>query len=189
MGDIRIKTRKAKEKTFYIRMVSAWLLMLATLFAIYMLTGGAMLTFRHVMVFSLFCIPLALLYSVAVERLGSFLGVFLSGWSSRKVSLRETILADLGRARFSKMKGAYDEAYNILTSILDKIPGSPDALFLMAQVQWEGFGNYSDAKKCLQKIMHIVPSEETLHQWASSYYDEIMRDEKRKYIVTNKEED
>lgn len=188
MGDIRVKTRKAKEKTFYIRMVSAWLLMLATLYTICMLTGGAMLSFKHVMIFSLFCIPLAVLYSVAVQRLGSFFGVLLSGWSSRKVSPREAILADIGRARFSKMKGSYDEAYNILKGILDRIPDSPDALFLMAQVQWEGFGRYSDAKKCLREVMHLVPSGETMYQWASSYYDDMVRAEKIKVTEDNEDE-
>jgi tetratricopeptide (TPR) repeat protein len=186
MSEIRIKMRKRRDKLFYVRAALAWVLMVGALLVIYVFTMGGPYTFKHVMIFSFFCVPLSILYSLAVERMGSFFGTYLSGWNSRQVSRRETVLADLGKAKHSKMKGAYEEALNILNGIIQKIPDSPDALLLMAQVQWEGYQNFSEAKKCLQRVMLLVPRDETLHNWASSYYDEIVRCEKKRYLASDR---
>jgi hypothetical protein len=34
------------------------------------------------------------------------------------------------------------------------------------------------AKEYLKKVMQVVPKDETLHRWASSYYDEVTGMEK-----------
>lgn len=186
MGEIRIISKKRKGKLFFIRTVLAWVLMVGCLLVVYVFTIGSHFTFKHVILFSLFCIPLSFLYSLVVERVGSQLGTYLSGWSSRQVSRHETILADLGRARYCKMQGSYGEALNIVKGILDRVPDSYEALLLMAQVQWEGFRNFSEAKRCLQRIMHDVPMGETLHNWASSTYDEMMRHEKKRVTAMDR---
>ena len=188
MGEIRIVSKKRKGKLLFIRAALAWVLMVGCLLVVYIFTIGSHFIFKFVILFSLFCIPLSFLYSAAVEKIGSHLGTYLSGWSSRQVSRHETILADLGRARYCKMRGSYEEALNILNGILDRAPDSPEALLLMAQVQWEGFRNFSAAKRCLQKIMHDVPMGETLHNWASSTYDEMMRHEKKRVTSMDGEE-
>jgi hypothetical protein len=188
VAEIRIISKKRKGNLFFIRTALAWLLMVGCLLVIYIFTIGSHFTFKHVIIFSLFCIPLSFLYSVFVEKIGSHLGAYLSGWSSRKVSRRETILADLGKARYCKMQGSYEEALDILNGILDRIPNASEALLLMAQVQWEGFRNFSEAKRCLQKIMHDVPMGETLHNWASSIYDEMMGYEKKRFTSMDRDD-
>ena len=61
----------------------------------------------------------------------------------------------------------------LIDDVLDKDPEFPDALFLKAQILWEGFGNRKEALGCLKKLMQVVPDHEPLHRWASSYHNEI----------------
>jgi len=89
--------------------------------------------------------------------------------------------ADLERARHSKANGRYEEANEIIELVLTSAPEWPDALYLKAQIQWEGFGNATEAKRCLKKVMQLVDYDETLHRWASSYFDEIIKAEKELY--------
>lgn len=138
-------------------------------------TGGKVFTFKHLLIYSLYSIPLCVLYAFTVERFGSGLGVIFSGWSSRKVSPRDALSGDLARARFSKSKGRFEEALRIINEVIDKDPKYPDALFLKARILWDGFGKRDETVVCLNKVMALVQSHETLHRWASNLYGEVKR--------------
>ena len=107
--------------------------------------------------------------------LGSGLGGVLSGWSSRRLTTRESLAADLEKARYSKRGGRFKEALTIINGALEKDPDFPDALYLKARILWEGFGNREEAQGCLKKVTEAVPKEETLHRWALNYYNEITK--------------
>ena len=140
---------------------------------------GKLFTFKDAMVMSLWTILLCALMVYVIERFGSGLGSFLSGWSSRRPNTRETLAADIEKAKYSKREGRFQEAVDIIDGVLKTDPNFPDALFLKAQILWKGFGNKVVAKEYLKKVMQLVPKEKTLHRWASSYYDEMIGMEKK----------
>jgi tetratricopeptide (TPR) repeat protein len=137
-----------------------------------MATGGVLFTFKHLLIFTLICIPLSGLYVYLVEKIGSALGTFL-GWSSKKVSPREVFAADLARARHSKGAGRFEEALSIIDEVLIKDPEFPEALYLKATILWEGFRNRPESTTCLKKVLGLVKSHETLHRWALNYYQDV----------------
>ena len=48
-----------------------------------------------------------------------------------------------------------------------------EALYLKAQILWEGFGNYEQTMNYLDKVLQLVDEQEGLYRWASTYYDEV----------------
>jgi tetratricopeptide (TPR) repeat protein len=175
MNEFRVKRKKERNIVLIVSFLKCFTLAFGALMIICVATGGKVFTFKHLMIYSLYSIPLCVLYAYTVERLSSGLGVIFSGWSSRKVSPRDALSADLERARFSKRKGRFEEALSIINEVIDKDPKYPDALFLKARILWDGFGKRGEAVVCLKKVMELVQSHETLHRWASSLYDEVKR--------------
>ena len=163
-----------------LNVIKCFIFAFGALFIIFMSTGGKLLTFKHVLIYSMYSIPLCFLYAYTVYKFGSILGNILSGWSSRRASPREALSADLERARFSKRKGLFREALDIINEVLEKDPDFPDAQYLKAVILWEGFEDQQGALKCLREVMRLVPRKDTLHRWASNYYDEVTGSEKRR---------
>lgn len=140
-------------------------------------TGIGIFTLKVFLPLAIIPLPLCILADYVVERLGSGAGGFLSGWSSRRATLRESLTADLQKARYSKREGRFEEALAIINSVLEKDPQFPDALFLKARILWEGFDNREGAQGCLKKVVQVAPKNETLHRWAINYYNEITKTE------------
>ena len=65
-----------------------------------------------------------------------------------------------------------------MDEVTEKAPFLPEALYLKAQILWEGFQRASEAKACLKEVLRKVPQNETIHTWASSYYDRLIQYEK-----------
>ena len=172
MTEISIKKKKERNLVLFLNFLRCFIVGFGALFIIFMSTGGGLFTFKHVLIFSAFCIPLSILYVYVVEKFGSGLGTLI-GWSSRKVSPREAFSADLARARHSKGAGRFEEALGIINEVLDKDPDFPDALYLKATILWEGFKKRQQSTTCLKKVMELVENHETLHQWASTYYHDM----------------
>ena len=178
MNQFKIKRKREIDQVIIVRFLMFYVIILGALLALRIWNRGVLFTFKDVMIFSLWVMPLCALMVYVVEKFGSGLGRFLSGWSSRRLTTRETLAADLDKARYNKREGRFQEALTIINGVLDKDPNFPDALFLKAQILWKGFGNAGVAKECLKKVMQLVPKDETLHRWASSYYDEVTGMEK-----------
>jgi hypothetical protein len=151
---------------------------LGSLLIICVATGAKLFTFKHVLIFSLCSIPLCVLYAYCIEKLGSGLGRVLSGWMSAEPGHRETLAADLERARHNKRENRFKETLNIIETVLDRDPDFADALFLKGQIMWEGFKNKGEAAGCFKKVIELVQNSEPLHRWASSYYDQIKHSRK-----------
>ncbi len=178
MNQFKIKRKRERDQVTIVRFLMFYGIILGALLTLGIWAGGRLFTFKHVLLFSIGAIPLSILFIYVLEKFGSGLGRFLSGWSSRRPTTRETLAADLEKARYSKREGRFQEALTIIDGVLDKDQNFPDALFLKAQILWKGFGNAGVTKECLKKVMQLVPKDETLHRWASSYYDEVTGMEK-----------
>ncbi len=180
MNQIRIKKKGQRNWPLIIRAVTCFAIAFGALLLICVTTGARLFTFRHVLIYSLYSIPLCILYAYCVEKFGSGLGNILSGWSTREFTTREILAADLAKARTSKRKGEFEDARTIIEGVLDKDPDFPEALYVKAQILWEGFGKPTEAKRCLRRVMQVVAYDETLHRWASSYYDKLIAEEKKR---------
>ena len=163
-----------KSLAFILNVVKFFIFASGALFAITICTGGALFTYRHLLLYSLFSIPFCFLFAYCIERFGSVLGDLFSGWSTRKVSPRETLSADFEKAKSSKRSGEFEKAIGIIDQVLEKDPDFPDALYLKARILWEGFEKRQEASECLMNVMRLVPQEDTLHRWASSFLKEII---------------
>ena len=156
-------------------------MMIGALLVIYIFTQFCSASYLFLL--STACIPIAILASLFVEKAGSSFGSFLSGSFKNSRHQNDEFIADLEKARHSKANGRFEEALEIIEGVITNAPDWPDALYLKAQIQWEGFGNGAEAKRCLKKVMRLVGHDETLHRWASSYFDVVVKAEKAKYVM------
>jgi hypothetical protein len=68
----------------------------------------------------------------------------------------------------------YDQALKTVNNILKRDPEFTEALFIKAQILWDGFENSAAAKANLKKITEIkIDKDESIHRWASNLYDEL----------------
>ena len=149
-------------------------------FGILAVINGALLTigiWTGVFSLSLFLltIPISAVCLLVIEKTGSFLGNSLAGWTPGGVNVRDQFAADLERARYSKREGRFDEALHIVNDVLLKEPDFPNALYLKATILYEGFGRAETALGYLKRVIESIPEGETLHEWASNYYEKIMK--------------
>jgi hypothetical protein len=98
----------------------------------------------------------------------------LYGLGRRTSTLRERLAADLSQVRFHKMKQDYEGSLVKLEEILARDPDFPEALFLKAQILWEGFQDHGAAKACLMRVIKVEPDKNTVfHRWALNLHQEI----------------
>ena len=72
------------------------------------------------------------------------------------------------------MKQDYEGALVKLEDILARDPDFPEALFLKAQILWEGFQDRTAAKACLMRVIKIESDKKAmLHRWALNLHREI----------------
>ena len=115
-------------------------------------------------------------YFIGLAIMSSFAKIFgaLSGDRAAHWSSREQLEGDMNQARHFKRNEKYAKALNTVNRIIRLDPDFPDALFLKAQILWEGFQNHNAAKSNLRKIFDIIKDEnETIYQWALSLSKQI----------------
>jgi tetratricopeptide (TPR) repeat protein len=79
---------------------------------------------------------------------------------------------DLNVVRYHKLCHRFDDALIKIEEILARDPDFAEALFLKAQILWEGFEDRKAARKCLLKIMAVEPDENAVfHRWALNFYE------------------
>ena len=84
-------------------------------------------------------------------------------------SIRRVSLTAEGREKFLEL---VDRATHLTK--MEKDPDYPEALFLKAQVLWDGFEDYSGTRQCLQRVMEVSPDENAaFHRWAVRMYEEM----------------
>ena len=104
---------------------------------------------------------------------GGAVNVFF-GLGRRTIGIREQMTGDLNVARYHKLSNQFDEALLKIEEVLAKDPDFPEALFLKAQILWEGFEDRYPAKECLLKIIKVEPDKKAVfHCWALNFYREL----------------
>lgn len=116
---------------------------------------------------------MAIIVMVIITKMGGSISRSFYGGRKAARSVKEQLAGDLEKIRYSKRQGRFNEALAHANDFLKHLPHDPEALFLKAQILHEGFGYGQSAKKCLEIIIKEVPASETLHRWASSYYEGI----------------
>ena len=106
---------------------------------------------------------------------GGAVNVFY-GLGRKTISQRERLVGDLNVAKHHKLCGRFDEALIKIEDILAKDPEFSEALFLKAQLLWQGFEDREAAKQCLLKIIRAEPDKRAVfHRWALNLYGEIQK--------------
>lgn len=92
----------------------------------------------------------------------------------RTIGLRDRLAGDLNVIRYHKLCNRFDLALLALDAVLAKEPDFPEALFLKAQILWEGYDDREGAKNSLMKIMKVEPDEKAVfRRWAMNFYREL----------------
>jgi tetratricopeptide (TPR) repeat protein len=98
----------------------------------------------------------------------------LYGTGRRTIGVRERLSGDLNVVRYHKLCNRFDEALIKIEEVLARDPDFSEALFLKAQLLWEGFEDRQAARECLLKIIKVEPDEKAVfRRWALNLYREI----------------
>jgi len=117
----------------------------------------------------------------ALGRFSSNVASLIYGGGHRTWNEREQLDSDLNTAKYYKMKKEFDQALKTVNRILEIDPDLSEALFLKAQILWEGFENPTVAKGYLKKVIEKKQDKnETIHRWASNLYYELSEIEKNR---------
>jgi tetratricopeptide (TPR) repeat protein len=112
---------------------------------------------------------------------GSAINAFY-GLGRRTFGLREQLAGDLNVVRHHKLFNRFDEALIKIEDVLAKDPDFPEALFLKAQILWQGFEDLKAARQCLLRIIKVEPDKKSLfHRWAMNLYREMSEKAQRKF--------
>ena len=136
----------------------------------------------------LYAIPGSVVAASAVEllsgRLGSGSVNVLYGMGRNHRMPRDQLVGTLTRARVHKMNKCHDKALTCIEEVLDADPNFPEALFVKAQILWDGFQDGPAAKLCLINLMKAEPDKEAIfHRWAVSLYKEIATSQRKQNAV------
>ena len=84
------------------------------------------------------------------------------------------LAGDLNVVRYHKLCNRFEQALLALEKVLAKEPDFPEALFLKAQILWEGFEDREGAQKSLIRIMNVAPDQKAVfRRWALNFYQEL----------------
>lgn len=131
----------------------------------------------------LMALPGSILAAFAVEFLSGGIGDgsvnILYGTGRLDRTMRDQFIGTISQARFHKMSRHHDLALGCVDEVLAAAPNYIEALFLKAQILWEGYRDSAAAKKCLMQVLKVEPDKEApFHRWSLSLYKE-MADYKR----------
>jgi tetratricopeptide (TPR) repeat protein len=98
----------------------------------------------------------------------------LFGLSRGTIGTRERMAGDLNVVRYHKLSNQFEDALLKIEEVLAKDPDFPEALFLKAQILWEGFEDRQAARECLVKIIKTEPDKKAVfRRWAMNLYREL----------------
>ena len=126
----------------------------------------------------LYSLPATILAAFAVELLSGGIGNgsvnLLFGTGRLDRTMRDQFIGSISQARFHKMSQRHDLALGCVDEVLAAAPNYIEALFLKAQILWEGYQDSSEAKKCLMHVIKVETDKEAPYRrWSLSLYKEI----------------
>jgi len=98
---------------------------------------------------------ISLIIMYAMDAVSGAASGLLSGRREAVWTIREQVQGFLSQARFNRKNENYPAALSFVNKVLEKDPDFVDALFLKAQVLWEGFGHSKAAIQFLEKILSL----------------------------------
>jgi len=113
------------------------------------------------------------------DKFGDLAGFLYKG-PKANWSIKERLEGSLNQVRYHKMNQRFPRALLKIEEVLAKDPNFSDALLLKAQILWEGFDEAIEAKRCLETIIKTTPKTDNHYQWASTFYADIVKEEKKR---------
>jgi len=118
-------------------------------------------------------IPLAFLIFSITNKTGNSLSRLFYGGRKPNWTIQEKFQGDLDQVMFLKRQKQYPQALKKVNEILNQAPEFSEALFLKAQILWEGYESANGAKRYLNKAKEFVSPDGYLYRWICSYQDSI----------------
>lgn len=92
----------------------------------------------------------------------------------------DLLAGELIKARLLKASRRFDEALEVVGSVLAKQPEHPEALFLKVQILCESGSNHVAAEACLRRVIQQEPlKNEVVRRWAQTLLEEIAAQKRR----------
>ncbi len=180
---MKARTKKERDLATISRCTSVFLWSFGALFVVFLFTG--MLNLYYLLMIALFSLAGSMMYLFSSHVISEFACRLIFGNSKAKWSLRERLATELDKIKYFKRKGDFDAALRHVDDILAKDPEFPEVLFLKAQILHEEYGYSGRAKKCLEKVIQLVPEDEPFHKWASGYYENVCNKENEKKVSSD----
>jgi hypothetical protein len=131
-------------------------------------------TLFGIMAAAVLSVIVGLITTAFTDTIGKSTSGMLYGQGKSTIKLQERLEGDLQQARFHKMNQRYEKALGFVDGALVQDPDFPDALFLKAQILWEGFQDSRAAKDCIAQVMQLLPTtDEPLYRWSTHLLSEI----------------
>jgi tetratricopeptide (TPR) repeat protein len=149
---------------------------------IFMAFGILLLFLRGLMgllIAAVVSIPFAFVVSIITNKAGGALSKTFYGGRKPTWTIQEKFQSTLDQVMFLKRQKQFPQALAKVNEILSQEPDFSEALFLKAQILWEGYKSAQGAKRCLDKAKDFVPPHDHLYSWICNY-DEMINDKLNK---------
>lgn len=170
--NIRINPKIEKDRAPFLRFVRFYISIMGPVIIIALVgcfSDPPIISLKLFAISSLCAIPFCVFFTFLIEKIGGGLGNLLSGSTSRGISRDERFSGEINKIKFSKREGRFDQALQMVNTLLHEDPDYPEAMLLKAQILWEGYGKADTAGGYLNRIRELAPEDDKFHRWATSY--------------------
>ena len=122
---------------------------------------------------SVISIPFAFVIDSITDKIGYRWSRLFHGGRKPTWTIQEKFQGDLDQVLYLKRQKQFPQALQKVNEILNQEPEFAEALFLKAQILWEGYESAQGAKRYLNKAKNLVSPEEHLYRWICGYQDSI----------------
>jgi len=118
-------------------------------------------------------IPLSFLVCSVADLAGASTARIFYGARKPNWNRQEKFRGDLDQAIFFKRQGQYLKAMQKVNQMLEQETGFAEALFLKAQILWEGYDSANGARRYLGMAKQCASKDATLRRWIIGYQKSI----------------
>ena len=117
----------------------------------------------------------AIIATTFVLSLLHIIGKTMDHMSGRRSTstTREQLSGDVDRIKYLIRNKKYDEAFQIVESVLNQDPDYPEVLYFKGGILWDGFGLTTEAKETMLRVMALTSPEDSLYVSALDYRKKI----------------
>ncbi|MBI9074527.1 MAG: hypothetical protein JEZ02_03870 [Desulfatibacillum sp.] len=173
-GKKQIKDANALRRGYSLSVLVGLALFICTggLFIGFYLEGalGALLGFAAGLILSFLAVYV---FQFLIEGISDNVGRIVFIGKKANWTLHEGLQSDLQQIRYAKANERYGEALTKVNQVLKKAPKWPEALFLKAEILWDGFEALEDAKSTLRQIITLPTPPDQYNTWAKEMYKKL----------------